>query len=53
MEAALGKVAGFISVESDVTKEESVVKFDPKKTDPQKLAASINEHTDFKASVKM
>ena len=53
METALGKVAGFVSVESDVAKEESVVKFDPKKTNTEELAKAINENTGYQASVKL
>lgn len=51
MEAALVRVDGYKSMKADVGKEEVQVAFDPKKTDPQKLAQSINDNTSYKATI--
>ena len=51
MEKALVRVDGYKSMKADVTKEEATVTYDPKKTTPEKLAQSITENTEFKASV--
>lgn len=51
MEAALVRVDGYKKMNADVTKQQAEVEYDPAKTDPEKLAKAINEHTDYKASV--
>jgi copper chaperone CopZ len=51
VEAALVRAEGYKSMKADVTKEQVTVIFDPKKTDPQKLAKAITDGTDFEASV--
>ena len=52
MEAALVRVDGFKKMTADTTKEEVQVEYDPKKTDPDKMAKAITDNTDFEASVK-
>lgn len=52
MEAALVRVDGYESKKANVETQEVVVTYDPKQTTPEALAKAINEHTEFKASVK-
>ena len=37
-------------MKADVSKQEATVTFDPKKTDPKKLAKAINDNTSYHAS---
>jgi copper chaperone CopZ len=52
VEAALVRVDGYKSMTASVAAQEATVTYDPGKTNPEALVDAINEHTDFKASVK-